>query len=381
MKKIVSIIVVVIVISVIVAFRFILPNYFPQKESPIPSIDIKLDSGTNITGSKIDQSDKLRTVLLSIPEYRLFYYFFSQKVPLIRKTDIKEVYFQCSMQSNCKMTVGTQMMVSFVNNFPTEKAEQILKQENLSFSLASYATKTVNGLYIANTAENSKYYDALQMSSYLTETYKEIKYANPNFTTIGDNMDTGCNCPNIDFNKSEEEETKKIYIPEWNYLYVFDKKTLKQAYQLLFEHSGINDVKFLYYSTELMDSSGKSDSYVVWGYSPSLHKVFNLSVFLPIPYSQSHVVPPEPSVKIKTVNPDDFPYWSGLPENGRRYLSIDTTLDSPILVQKAQSIKGSCEKIYITIAPLAQGDLAVVSCNENNIYWNISMSLDGKTSY
>lgn len=338
-------------------------NYNTQQNDPNPYI--------------VDE--EVKQSLLNIPPEQLFYYFQNGKIILIKKSDNNGLYFTCSDKSPTKLRIGRQLLVSYWPRIPEEKVLFIFQKERLDYKKESSGTGSYLGdSYLVTTTINSKFQDALQMGNFLVENYDLIKYAEPNFRleTIVDEktgepkysgIDPNCN-PSLN-----AEEIYRLFIPEWDYLYLFDKLTVKEAFNIFYQNTKVPDLVFLDYRSSNMDSLGKASVYSLTGYSPSQQKVYSIIVSLPDEYNQSPSALKEPRITLNTNDASMYVWWELKQPLNYKYWQIDTIKDSPTLVAEAIVKKEPCNgNITFTITPELPN--AIIDCNQNN-YWNEEIRL------
>jgi len=129
------------------------------------------------------------------------------------------------------------------------------------------------------------------------------------------------------------------------------KRTMKEAFSLLKEMSGIKDLMLYSYEAFKVEKDGKSISYTIVGYSKSKNKNF-------------YIRASEDEIKLKEINDPDT--------EGDTYYEIDKFRDSPEMVKDVIDKVGKWDdekgRIMLNMAqPMAQVGALVKDIGENKV--------------
>lgn len=143
----------------------------------------KQNSANDPVLSKIDRT--LDQTLLAIPEDRLFRYLDGNKIPLSRKMSKYGISFKKrDSREDCEMYVYRKFLFGIRSSATEDEIKQMCTNENIKCQLFWPSDKNS---YSGETTNLSAYPDALEISNYLYEKYKDnlLRWAEPDFLMIG----------------------------------------------------------------------------------------------------------------------------------------------------------------------------------------------------
>ena len=122
--------------------------------------------------------NQVQKSLLTIPSGRTFYYYKDEKIELVKRIDLKGIYFIHKSNPLIKIWIGRELYINFYPEINEEEISSMFEKESL---IVVEKNEWLGKNYLVKTTGSSKFADALQMSNYLQETYPSIvEYSEPN---------------------------------------------------------------------------------------------------------------------------------------------------------------------------------------------------------